>query len=190
MTRRMQAGMALLLVQLALVLSVGAKYLYERSTRPRVWVRTGSVDPNQPLRGRYLALQMLVDGCGLPRDEKHLQPIYPIVQNGKTIYSPPKRWDWPVRLEASDGKLVPKPEDDARSPAEAQRLSLLEGRACERMPVQPAVEYFLPDTARGPFPLKKDQELWVEVTVPADGPPRPVQLALSDAAGFHVLALR
>jgi hypothetical protein len=49
------------------------------------------------------------------------------------------------------------------------------------------VEFFIPDTAKGPFPLKPGQELWVEVTMPPTGPPRPIQLALSTGAGFHPL---
>jgi hypothetical protein len=50
-----------------------------------------------------------------------------------------------------------------------------------------ATEFFIPDTAKPPFPLQKGQELWVEVTVPAAGPPRPIQLALSGSDGFHPL---
>ena len=39
-------AIAVLLVQAALVLSVAGKYLYERKTSPRVWVRTAQYDPN------------------------------------------------------------------------------------------------------------------------------------------------
>jgi hypothetical protein len=38
--------------------------------------------------------------------------------------------------------------------------------------------------------LPPGQELWAEVTVPSSGPPRPIQLALSDGKQFHVLNLR
>jgi len=37
--------------------------------------------------------------------------------------------------------------------------------------------------------LKQGQELWVEVTAPVSGPPRPIQLALSDSTGFYPLHL-
>ena len=39
----------LLVVQLVLVLSIAAKYVYERKVCPRVWVRTAQIDPDLPL---------------------------------------------------------------------------------------------------------------------------------------------
>ena len=74
--RAIRPGLILLLVQLVLVLSVAGKYLYERQTRPRVWTRATQFDPALPLRGRYLALQLLVDACGLPRDGEHTIQLY------------------------------------------------------------------------------------------------------------------
>ncbi len=52
-------GFVLAAVQCALVLSLSGKLLYDRSTRPRVWVRTTQYDPNLRLRGRYLSLQLV-----------------------------------------------------------------------------------------------------------------------------------
>ena len=46
------------------------------------------------------------------------------------------------------------------------------------------------DRAKSPFPLKANEELWAEVTVPPSGPPRPIQLAISNAAGFKPLVVR
>ena len=59
---RIQRAIVLLAVQAALVLSIAGKYLYEREVCPRVWVPAAQYDPNMPLRGRYLALQLAVDG--------------------------------------------------------------------------------------------------------------------------------
>ena len=56
-------SLALLLIQLAIVSSIAAKYLYQRWTCPRVWARTVAFDPELPMRGRYLSLQLTVDGC-------------------------------------------------------------------------------------------------------------------------------
>ena len=69
--RRNEAGqirfpeppIALLLIQLAIVSSIAAKYLYQRWTCPRVWTRTAAYDPELLMRGRYLSLQLTVDGC-------------------------------------------------------------------------------------------------------------------------------
>ncbi len=53
----------LIVIQCLLVSSIAAKYLYERATRPRVWVRAAQYDPELPMRGRYLALSPEVDVC-------------------------------------------------------------------------------------------------------------------------------
>jgi hypothetical protein len=51
-------GLILAAFQCLLVLSLSGKLLYDRSTCPRVWVRTAQWDPNLPIRGRYLALRL------------------------------------------------------------------------------------------------------------------------------------
>ena len=47
----------------SIVPSVAAKYLYQRWRCPRVWTRAAAIDPELPLRDRYLSLQLTVDGC-------------------------------------------------------------------------------------------------------------------------------
>ncbi len=173
------AGWILLAVQLALVLSVAAKDWYERRTLPAVWIRTGQYDPNQPLRGRYLALQLTVNACGLPQDKKHL------LDYGDK--NPVHHWQWTASLKASDGKLLAVLNDEPAYPSETVRLDYWENHPCDRVPLNPSAEYFIPDRATTPFPLARGQELWVLVTVPKTGPPRPIELALSDATGFHPL---
>jgi hypothetical protein len=51
-------GLILAAFQCLLALSVSGKLLYDRSTCPRVWVKTARWDPNLPIRGRYLALRL------------------------------------------------------------------------------------------------------------------------------------
>ena len=51
-------GLILAAFQCLLVLSLSGKLLYDRSTCPRVWVKTAQWDPNLPIRGRYLALRL------------------------------------------------------------------------------------------------------------------------------------
>jgi GDYXXLXY protein len=58
-------GLALAAIHLALVLTLGGKYLLDRWTRPRVWVRTAQIDPYALFRGRYLQLALEVEGSGL-----------------------------------------------------------------------------------------------------------------------------
>jgi hypothetical protein len=52
------------------------------------------------------------------------------------------------------------------------------------------VDLFIADTAQSPLPLKPNQELWIEVTVPPKGPPRPLQLALKDNGVWKPLDLK
>lgn len=186
MNRRVGA-VVLLVVQVTLVLSVAGKYLYERKTRPRVWVRTAQFDPNAPLRGRYLALQLTVDACGLPHDPAHFTQGYRLYNATGTV---PGQYQWRVSLGAQDGHLIPRLADDARSPEGILEMTQVEDRGCDRVPLNEQTEFFIPDTAKTPFPLKRGEELWVEVTNPPSGPPRPIQLALSDASGFHPLQFK
>ena len=58
--KTLQKGLAVAVIQILIVLSVGGKLLYDRATRPRVWVRTASIDPDLPIRGRYLTLNLEV----------------------------------------------------------------------------------------------------------------------------------
>jgi len=53
-------GLVLAGLHVLLVCSLGAKLLYDRATRPRVWARTAPFDPDLPLRGRYVSLALEV----------------------------------------------------------------------------------------------------------------------------------
>jgi len=183
MTTRERA-IALLVIQCLLVSSIAAKYLYERKTRPRVWVRARQYDPNLPMRGRYLALTALVDACSLPRDAD--SAIKSNDNNGREIIS---SWEWRVRTVARDGKLV---AEDARKVvlrSNTQKVWLPAEQPCDRVPLIPPVDFFIPSTAQTPFLWQQDQELWMEVTVPAAGPPRPIQLAISKNGEWKPLHL-
>jgi hypothetical protein len=173
-------AIVLLVVQAVLVLSIAGKYLYERKVCPRVWVRAAQYDPNMPLRGRYLALQLTVDACALPRDKAHHMPGY---LPGKDS------WRWTVRPVVQSGKLVPVLAGDFDRPELTDEVTLWGERSCDRAWLSKGVDYFIADTAKSPWPPKKGEELWVEVTVPPMGPPRPIQLALAKDGAFTPLDL-
>ena len=181
--KRKQAAWLLLAIQLVLVLSVAAKYAYERKVCPRVWVKAEQYDPNLPLRGRYLALQLAVDACSLPRDKARFYQGFNYASGGHA----PGSWTWNVVLVAHGGHLVPRVVDPLKVREGVEQLVLRENQPCTDVAVSPGTEFFLADTAKGPFPLQKGQVLWVEVTVPPSGPPRPIQLALSSEAGWQPL---
>lgn len=181
---RTTRAIVLLAVQAALVLSIAGKYLYERKVCPRVWVRAAQYDPNMPMRGRYLALQLAVDACALPRDEAHHT-------GGFAFTNPPDPgfWRWTVRPVVRYGKLVPVLASPTDRPELTDQLTVWGNRPCDRAILSNNVEYFISDTAKSPFPPKPGEELWVEVTVPPMGPPRPIQLALSKNGAFTPLDL-
>ena len=57
--RLVQKGLILAGLQCLMVLSLTGKLLYDRATCPRVWVKTAPWDPNLPIRGRYMRLQLV-----------------------------------------------------------------------------------------------------------------------------------
>ncbi len=179
MTRR-NRGLILLAIQMVLVVSIAAKYVYERKVCPRVWVRTSQVDPSLPLRGRYLALSLAVDACSLPKDKAQ------VVQG---FQATPGFLRWRVKPEASAGKLVATLAGDTSRPEDTQDLTLWQNQTCDHATLSDFADYFIGDQAKSPFPLKPGQELWVEVTVPPSGPPQPIQLALKSNGDFKPLRL-
>jgi hypothetical protein len=54
---------------------------------------------------------------------------------------------------------------------------------CDALQLQQPVDFYIPEHANDPSRTKPGQELWIEVTVPPKGPPRPLQLALKEADG-------
>jgi hypothetical protein len=183
MTQRSR-GLVLLAMQLVLVLSIAGKYVYERKVCPRVWVRTAQFDPDLPFRGRYLALQLTLDACGLPHDQ-----AASLGGRGISLLGQTNEWRWRVKPEARSGTLVAVLAGDDVRPELTQVLTQM-GERCDRAALMESADYFIGDRAKSPFPLKPREELWVEVTVPPSGPPRPIQLAISSDAGFKSFSIR
>jgi uncharacterized membrane-anchored protein len=177
------AGLILLIAQCGIALSVAAKYAADRITQPRVWVRSVPFDPETPLRGRYLALQLLVDGCTLPSSGVESQRGW-----APNPGAPRKSWQWPATLQAIDGNVVAHAVNKP-SPDSTQLVSFFEGDNCHAARLNNSVNYFIPEHTTWPVSQDRSATVWVEVTVPTSGPPRPIQLALSDATGWHVLKM-
>jgi hypothetical protein len=181
-------GVAVLVVQVLLVLSIAAKYAWERHHCPMVWAKSQQWDPDQPLRGRYLAISVYANACGLAAGSEERNP-------GPSSYGPRFRvpqvdgvQEWRVVPAVRGGELAPRVVDETR-PGPTQELTLEKGMPCEYARLSGTSDFFIPEHAKSPFPLQKGQELWALVTVPPSGPVRPVKLAVSDASGFHVLNL-
>jgi len=171
-----QKGLIVGAVQLLLVLSLAAKLRWDRAHLPRVWVKTVAYDPDLPIRGRYLSLRLEVDASG----------VY--AQNPIPKGMRPDFWRdmHEVELRAENGKLVAHPT--TRSSANSVVLSVRQNQ--EIAFVYAPVAFFLPEHATDPSRGRKTgEELWMEVTVPKEGPPRPIRLAINRPSGFEVLKL-
>jgi hypothetical protein len=160
-----QKGIAVAVIHILIVLSLGGKLLYDRATRPRVWVRTGSVDPNLPIRGRYFTLNLEVHASDFGPMDLH-SPVFKMRPEYTSSY---------VDLAVENGQLVAHRTERHTGmmiSTWGQRQNRGEGLFLLSSPV----DFFIPEHAEAPH-LGAGDELWAEVTVPKKGPPRPIQLA-------------
>jgi hypothetical protein len=155
MTHSVRNGLIVALLHVAIVASLGAKLIADRMMRPRVWARVAPIDPDLPIRGRYARLQLEV------------QPADGLTINPGASYVP-------VDLAARDGTLVAIP------PANSSDLfvshTLRQGDQVIVL-TQP-VAYFIPEHVPDPSRREPGEELWVEVTIPRHGAPRPIRLGV------------
>ena len=185
-------SIAVLVVQLALVCSIAAKYLYQRWTCPRVWTRTVAYDPELLMRGRYLSLQLTVDGCQstLPSGKRAEFPRDyngAAVQGNYTIRAA-GNVEFPAELKVINNKLAAiYIRDEGRSRA-GRLVTAWPGQACDQMRLADPVNFYISEHAQSPLPRDTSTELWIEVTVPPKGPPRPIQLALKQNGQWQPLA--
>lgn len=187
-------SIALLVIQLSLVSSIAAKYLYQRWRCPRVWVRTEVYDPTLVMRGRYLSLQLPVDGCQSTLPSAKLATFPRNVDgttrpNGFSIHSP-YSVRFPAKLQVEGNKLIAIRLQDPENSSAEVTVEALPGTSCAEMRLESPVDFYIAERAASPVPLKPGQELWIEVTVPPQGPPRPIQLALKDGGAWKPLAFQ
>jgi hypothetical protein len=159
----MRRGLLVAAIQLALVLSLGAKLLYDRATRPRVWALAEVYDPDLPIRGRYLSerLRMPADGFTYKTSG---QP------NANDAYL---NYQW-AYFEIRDGQLIAQQQGSGPGAWVHIRKN---GDGTLTAAIEEPVLVFIPEHAEVPS-LKSGQETWVEVTLPAQGPPRPIRIGV------------
>lgn len=167
----MMKGIAIALIHVAIVGSLGAKMLYDRAHCPRVWARTVSYDPNLPIRGRYITARLEVNYPGAPE---------------------PKKDEWyrdRVRLSVADGKLTATHDPKSNVDVERMFVPVLTpnapppNRIAGPIVVADSVAFFLPEHYEASRLNARGQEIWMEVTVPNQGPPRPLALAIKHGDG-------
>ena len=154
MTPLVRKGLIVALIHLLMVCSLGAKLLVDRARRPRVWARTAPVDPDSPLRGRYVRLRV-----------ESSDPV--AVGAGFESSS--------VALGARDGLLVLNRSADEDAGLTASITLVQERRT---FVLDQPLAYFIPEHVPDPSIRQPGEELWVEVTLPRRGAPRPIRLGI------------
>ena len=167
-------------IQVLIVCSLGAKLLYDRHTRPQVWFKTARYDPNLPIRGRYLALQLELND---PRSLEELAQKF-----GAVPQTPWTGFDYECgSIIARDG--VPAAVFDDSPTYDCDNLRF--GRwttagGALHLRLEDPVLFFIPDTAQDPRGTRTGDETWVLATIPRKGPPRPIALGVKKAGGTDI----
>jgi hypothetical protein len=159
--RILYKGLLLALLQLGIVSTLGAKLLYDRSHRPRVWIKSAIYDPNLPIRGKYLALNIEVPAEGFTA---RMQPA-----PYQYEFFSPNRCDLVLR----GNQLIALANEQGEFYANVSRrsqdvIAVIAGQ----------MAYFLPEHNNGPMLRDRGEELWIEATIPHKGPPRPIRLGI------------
>ena len=186
------ASLVLLAIQLILVCSIAGKYLYQRWTCPRVWTRAAAFDPSLPMRGRYLSLQLRVDGCSstLPSAKQAEFPrdVTGAAINGAYTIRAAGNVQFPAELKVVDNKLFAIQIRDEGTRRSGQMVTAWTRLPCDQMRLDQPVDFYIPEHAVDPTGLRPGEELWIEVTLPPKSPPRPIQLALKQDGVWRPLA--
>lgn len=188
--RPARISVVLLAVQLAIISSVAAQYLYQRWTCPRVWARAVETDPPSSMRGRYVRLQLIIDGCQstLPSAKA---AEFPRDFSGSAVqgrFGVRAGSFFRANLEVQNNRLVAINAALDETGREGQQVIATPGAACDQMILYQPVPFYVAEGTIAPSRLRAGQELWMEVTVPPAGPPRPLQLALKDNGVWKPLA--
>jgi hypothetical protein len=161
-------GLLIAALHVGLVLSLGAKLLYDRATRPRVWALAAPYDPDLPLRGRYVSLQLVVEPRGFKETKRG------------PGWQPPES----VTLNVEGDRLVAEanPPEREYTPT-GLHVRFVQRRGRNLALLDTPVAYFIPEHAPDPSRRPPGEELWVEVTIPKKGPPRPIRLGVKNTDG-------
>ena len=161
----MKRGLLVAGIHLAIVLGIFGKYSWDRANLPRAWARTMNYDPNLPIRGRYVSLLVVVD---IP-DPAPQNPF----DNTRVVLN--KTGDRLTATIARTGGL----RAFKRGPDGTRAMVLAE-----------PVPFFIPEHAADPTRLKPGEELWVELSVPSRGEPRPVRLGVKRGGSIDPLPMQ
>lgn len=164
MMRAQYRSLLVAAIHLALVGLVGGKFLLDRATYPRVWAQAVPIDPDLPIRGRYVRLNAAVD--------------YPAPGGAHSEWAR-------VRLEARNHKLTGVDDADGKHHIRWERC----GPTGNCWILDRPLAYFIPEHIPDPSRRAAGEQLWVEISIPPTGPPRPLRLGVK-AGGAEVIPLQ
>jgi hypothetical protein len=157
-------GLIVAAAHVAIVCTLGAKLLADRATLPRVWVEVASYDPDLPIRGRYVRLQIIATPRGFEDSGDQSQA-----------------WGW-ARLSVEGDRLIAtRTEYPTRHFLRIQKQG---DRVVATLGTP--VAFFIAEHAVDP---SRRPGLMVEVSVPRKGPPRPVRLGIREGGTITPLEL-
>ena len=161
----LKKGLILALVQVLLVVAVGGKLMIDRARYPKVWVETAPYDPDLPLRGRYVRLLAVVEPTAAVFDSDVHEPT------GEGFNS--DVYHQRGRVEVRNNRLIMVPDEDGRIYFSKNRCG---PREC--LTLAEPLAFFIPESIKDPSIRGEDEQLWVRVTVPPHGAPRPIELGV------------
>lgn len=143
----------------------------------------------QTLLAGAVAMKFYYDRQTLPRVWTRAVPIDPVLPiRGRYVrlqvevqFAQPPQDPTAVRIFVSDGKLMAEPAQ--------QGLWIMKAASAAWVLSEP-LAYFIPENAPDPSARAAGEELWVEVSVPPAGPPRPVRLGVKRQNTVTPLAAR
>lgn len=155
----MKRSLLLAGVHALLVLLVWGNYEWGKNTLPRAWTKAAPYDPYDLLRGRYVRLTLFAKSDGSVLSEKDYQTQ--------------------GQLFSENGQLHIRKADCCQlfGPSASQPGYVL---------LQAPVSFFISEAVEDPSNLKAGDELWVELSIPPKGPPRPLHLARKTKEGAWI----
>ena len=159
---QLQKGFLFAVLQVLLVSSLGAKLLWDRANSPRGWALTQGFDPDLPIRGRYVSISLVVNA-----DKVFPNLLKPLDTSPRNVYVSSN-----VFLTVENGRVVANPADRYTG-LSVGSPQLHDGEVLATL--SPPVVYFLPEHAADPLRGHPRGTLFLEVTIPGKGPPRPIR---------------
>jgi hypothetical protein len=173
--RGLRSALSLIAIQVGLLGAMAVWMRVEEATQPRGWAPTAPVDPELPIRGRYVSLVLR-----LPAPTMALRSGMAPQGGGERVAR--------VVLRVRDGRVtaVPARPGDSNPQNAWRRDGTPDPGAATVEPavdLEPPLAFFLPEHSADPSRRPPGERLWAEVVLPRWGPPRPLRLGVERPPG-------